>query len=281
MIKIPDTTSIYLIADWIELYIATTKELVSKAKMGSLLESASGEESSEHLISDIWCELKIRQNLYDSPPFIIDKLVVEPTEVIDSEVTYIACLLMALYGPSNSKRNIAKLFERLSCLAIEQYLNGKGIVFGWPVEQGKITSIGERIIQVASRLNERHVESPRETYKDRGVDVVAWKPFSESRTSQVVVLLQCASGKDWRNKTRDLPLDAWEQYIHWSNNPIKAFAVPCVIPSRDWHDVSKEGGILFDRIRITNLIGELESKDKLFAGELAVFIKGRLEEASN
>jgi hypothetical protein len=149
------------------------------------------------------------------------------------------------------------------------------------LEAGEETSIRERVIGLASRLNENYVESPRETYKDRGVDVVAWKPFSEKRSSQIVVLLQCASGKDWRSKTRDLPLRSWEQYIHWSNNPIKAFAVPCVISSRDWHDVSKEGGILFDRIRITNLINELGSKDKLLAKDVASFIKTRLKEASN
>lgn len=281
MIKIPDTNSIYIVADWVELYIATTGNHISKTKLGSLLERASGEEPREQVISDIWRELEIRQNLYKTAPFVIDKLAIEPNENIDSEVTYLACLLIALYGPSDSNENIAKLFERLSCLAIKQYLGGKGIVFGWPVEPGEEASIRERIIKVASRLNERYVESPRETYKDRGVDVIAWKPFSESRTSQVIVLLQCASGKDWRNKTTDLPINAWEQYIHWSNNPIKAFAVPCVIPSRDWHEVSKEGGILFDRIRITNLISALESKDKCLAGEVAIFIKNRLVEASN
>ena len=281
MIKIPDTNSIYIVADWVELYIATTGNHISKTKLCSLLESASGEEPREQVISDIWRELKIRQNLYKSAPFLIDKLAIESKGNIDSEVTYLACLLIALYGPSNSNKNIAKLFERLSCLAIQQYLCGKGIVFGWPVVPGEEVSIRERIIKVASMLNERYVESPRETYKDRGVDVIAWKPFSESRTSQVIILLQCASGKDWRNKTTDLPINAWEQYIHWSNNPTKAFAVPCVIPSRDWHEVSKEGGILFDRIRITNLIGALESKDKCLAGEVAAFIKNRLEEASN
>jgi len=281
MIKIPDTNSINVVADWVELYIATTGNHVSKTKIGSLLERASGEEPREQLISDIWRELEIRQKRYNPTPFIIDKLAIEPVENIDSEIAYLACLLIALYGPINSSINIAKLFERLSCLAIKQYLDGEGIVFGWPVEPGEETSIRERIIQVASRLNERYAEPPRKGYKDRGVDVVAWKPFSELRTSQVVILLQCASGKDWRNKTRDLPLSSWEQYIRWSNNPIKAFSVPCVISDRVWHDVSKEGGILFDRIRITNLIGELELKDKHLAREVATFIKNRLEEAKN
>lgn len=281
MIKLPNPDSSSIVADWTELYIATTGNAVSKAKLISLLERSSGEEPNEPFISDVWAELNRRQKLYTSALFTIDKLAIEPIENDIPRITYIACLLIALYGPSNSSLNVPKLFERLSCLAIKQYLGGEGIVFGWPVEPGTETSIRERVIGLASRLSENYVESPRETYKDRGVDVIAWKPFSEKRSSQIVVLLQCASGKDWRNKTLDLPLNSWEQYIHWSNNPIKAFSVPCVISSRDWHDVSKEGGILFDRIRITNLIGAIEFKDKLLAGDVATFIKKRLEEESN
>ena len=281
MIRIPDPSSLTVVADWIELYVATTGEMVSKAKLSSLLESSSGEEPRESFISDVWRELTSRKKLYKSAPFSIDRLAIEPTEDQNPETTYIACLLIALYGPIDSSVNVAKLFERLSCLAIKQYLSGEGIVFGWPVDADEETSIRERVIKVASRLNERYAEPPREKYKDRGVDVIAWKPFSEPRNSQVVVLLQCASGKDWRSKTRDLPLRSWEQYIHWSNNPIKAFAVPCVISSYDWHDVSKEAGILFDRIRITNLIDEIGSKDKLLAKDIAGFIKNRLKEAAN
>lgn len=281
MIKIPNPNSSSIVADWIELYIATSGNAVSKAKLSSLLERSVGEEPSEPFISDVWTELNRRQRLYTSALFTIDKLTVEPMEDKVSEITYVACLLISLYGPTSGSMNVAKLFERLSCLAMKKYLNGEGVVFGWPVEPGRETSIRERIIGLASRLNENYIESPRERYKDRGVDVVVWKPFTDQRSSQIVVLLQCASGKDWRKKTMDLPLKSWEQYIHWSNNPIKAFAVPCVVSSHDWHDVSKEGGILFDRIRITNLIGALESVDKLLAGEIATFIKNRLEEASN
>ena len=281
MLKIPDTSSIHAVSDWIELYIAINKIHVSKTKIASLIELVSGDEPSEHTISDIWRELENRHSLYNPSPFIIDRLAVEPKVNLDTEVTYLACLLISLYGPLSSTSNIAKLFERISCLAIKQYLNGEGIVFGWPVESDQKASIRHRVIELALRLNENYVESPRETYKDRGVDVVGWKPFGDQRSSQIAVLLQCASGKDWRSKTLDLPLESWKEYIHWSNSPVKAFAVPGVISIRDWHDISKEGGILLDRIRITNLIGKIESKDECLAEDVARFIKNRLEEADN
>ena len=130
MIKIPNPDSFTVVADWIELYVATTGNTISKAKLSSLLEGSSGEEPREYFIGDIWRELNRRQKLYNSTHFTVDELAIEPAENQSPEITYIACLLISLYGPGNSSDKIAKLFERISCLAIKQYLDGEGIVFG-------------------------------------------------------------------------------------------------------------------------------------------------------
>jgi len=278
MIRIPDPDSTGVVADWIELFVATTDLFVSKANLSHLLENASGTETSEAFICDIWRELAVREKMYRPSPFTVDRLVVERVEGQIARHAYLACLLISLFGVTNKPKGAPKLFERLCSFAVKAYLSGEAIVFGWPVEPGGSSSIRDRVIEVATRLNEKYVESPAKKYKDRGVDVVAWSPFAEQRPSQVVVLLQCAAGRDWRAKATDLPLDAWGQYIHWSCNPMKAFAVPCIIPERDWHEVSKEGGVLFDRIRVTNLTSELEKEDKALAKDISRFVARRLEE---
>jgi hypothetical protein len=280
MIRIPDPGSSIVVADWIELFITTTEEFISKSNLSHLLERASGEEPKEAFIGDIWRELKSREKKYRVRPFIVDGPVVETTNNYKSKSTYIACLLMSLFGVASSSKRTPKLFERLSCFAVKAYLGGEAIVFGWPVELGKSPSIRDRIIEISVKLNERYVESPPEKYKDRGVDVVAWKPFHEQRPSQIVFLLQCAAGQNWRGKAPTLPIRSWEQYIHWSNNPVKAFAVPCIIPDHDWHEISKDGGVLFDRIRITNLTHELATQDKTLARDLDSFVKDQLKKLS-
>jgi hypothetical protein len=279
MIRISDSNSIPYISDWIEWYIAITGEFVSKTKLGQMLEKDTGEEPRESFICDIWKELEYRKKLYNICPFQIDNLAIEPNASFKPNNVYLACLIMAILGAENGSQGTSKLFERIVCEALRKYISGEAIVFGWPVIKGEKTSIRERIIDLSVKLNERYVESPAERYKDRGVDVVAWKPFLEKlpRPSQVVILLQCAAGQGWRSKTSDLPLHAWEQYIHWSCNPIKAFAVPYIIPQRDWHDVSKEGGILFDRIRIVNLICTTTG-DKVLDREVTLWIKAKLRE---
>jgi hypothetical protein len=190
---------------------------------------------------------------------------------------YTACLLYSLYGVSDEHRTDPKVFERLAAAAIKNYLQGKVFVFGWPVLQDVQADIALRVKDVATATREIFIEAPGERYKDRGVDVIGWRPFEEHatgehRSSQIVILAQCAAGKNWRQKTSQLPFRAWNQYVHWACEPLRGFAVPCVIPAELWHDISSESeGILFDRIRIVNLVpGGVE--DQELNGHLAEWV---------
>jgi hypothetical protein len=280
ILKISNPNSISFISDWIELYIATKKEFISKAKLTKLIEKDTGEEPRETFICDVWNELYYRTKLYNICPFQISDSIIEFNPNVLQNNIYLACLIIAIFGVENGSKDTSKVFERVVCNAAKHYLSGDGVVFGWPVTDMENISIKDRIIELSMKLNERYVESPPAKYKDRGVDVVAWKPFSEKvlrRPSQVVLLLQCAAGQDWRSKTGELPIHAWEQYIHWSCNPIKAFAIPHIISKKDWHEISKEGGILFDRIRIVNLISN-SNIDMILDNELSRWIDRKLKE---
>lgn len=272
MIDIPNPDSSFEVADWVELFVAIKEDLISKAKLSHLIEKASGQEPKESFICDVWGELKTREKRYENSPFTIDQFAIESKNDFSFKNAYITCLIISLFGAGEKTKNATKLFERLTCAAAKSYLKGEAMVFGWPVPPEQNPSIRDRIIELSSRLNERYVESPPVKYKDRGVDVIAWKPFQEKRSSQLVMLLQCSAGGNWRSKTGDLPLDAWEQYIHWSFNPVKAFAVPHIISDNDWHEISKEGGILFDRIRIINLISEIPCIDKVLSNDIDSFV---------
>jgi hypothetical protein len=132
-------------------------------------------------------------------------------------------------------------------------------------------------------MQERFIEAPAIRYKDRGVDIIAWKHFeepdhSDSRSCQFVVLSQCAAGHNWRDKTRELPMGSWVQYLHWANVPMTGFAVPCVIDDDLWHDVAREvEGLVFDRIRLVNLLPK-GVQDADLKGELATWLNEQIEE---
>ncbi len=78
----------------------------------------------------------------------------------------------------------AKLFERLTSEAMSCYLTGQAVVFGWPSNPHydrikRELQIKRKVRNLSEILGEIFVEEPRGTFKDRGLDVVGWMPFSD------------------------------------------------------------------------------------------------------
>ena len=284
MFQLPDDESAEGVADWIELGLAVGEHQLSRAKVGAIIQSVSGSEPDETFLSDIWRHLQTREAQYYRRFFRCDEDLVRRSLSGTAPLEYVSCLLFSLYGVSDEHRLDPKVFERIAAVAIKNYVGGKAFVFGWPVLSGVQADIGSRVRQLAVAARESFAEAPAERYKDRGVDVIAWKPFEEHitgehRSNQIVVLAQCAAGSNWRQKTTQLPYRSWTQYIHWACDPVQGFAVPRVIASEIWHDISREcEGILFDRIRIMNLLPN-GVEDGGFAAQMQEWADSELEQA--
>ena len=279
MFQFPDGEDAERVADWIELELCTGNVLISKSKVASIVEQDSGSEPSEAFLSDVWRHLRQRKDRYSNSFYDIRGTLAEASTNVDSgsRLALEVCLLFSLYGASSQHRSDPKLFERMAAEAICEYVGGESFVFGWPVLPGVETDIAKRVRQVATATRERFVESPAKRYKDRGVDIITWKPFLEPdvstrRSCQFVLLSQCAAGGDWRDKTTELPHAAWKQYIHWAADPGKSFAVPGIIVDDLWHDIAREvDGLIFDRIRIMNLL-PTGAKDPALSADLEAWV---------
>src|SRR5208283_4475243 len=263
MIDLPDAESETAVADWIELNLAVFNESIAKADIAPIIEALGG-DSSYVFLSSVWIELKNRISKYVVPPFNVHERRVTRATDMRNSYDYIVCLIFSLYGVDGNQIG-TKIFERLSALAVKEFLQGEAFIFGWPVITGGQTQIALRVQAACNKLLEHFNEAPRSAYKDRGVDVIAWKPFLDGRSCQCVLLGQCAAGKHWRSKTTELPYSSWTQYIHWACDPLRAFFVPCIVPDNLWHDVSREAGILFDRARIVNLLSDGISDGQLIS----------------
>jgi len=241
------------VANWIEFYISHENESISKADLFSYVEGAKGDEPSEDFISSVWNELEIRQILYgDSPPFEVNGKLIEPKLNWEEKPYYMAFLIYSLEGNPNTSETTAvdggKLFEKISREAIEKYIGGKAIIYGFPAEQ-TVQNIAQE------QLNEKFIFTPPDYRKDRNLDIFAWRPFGDNRSSQVIMLIQCSSGFNWKGKLNELNLSAWTKYIHFSASPIKGFAAPITITSaEDLEEHSTDGGVFFDRLRLYRLL---------------------------
>jgi hypothetical protein len=280
VIYIPTPTEVDSVSDWIELNILLRCQAMSKCEVASDVEQAMGSEPPEAFVDDIWEELRDRSSKMVASYFTVFDRSVELVQPMPKRYDYLACLLLSLYGVPTPQLGITKIFERVTCLATKRYLSGEALVIGWPLRKGNgNTSLQDGVRRLAEGIGEKFAEQPRSSYKDRGVDVVAWKAFDDARSGQVVLLLQCAAGKNWREK-KPVPCDAWNHYIHWACNPQRGFAVPCVVKRHEWHDISRDNGIILDRIRLYNLLKD-GIKDAQLSKEIAKWVRTQLKELRN
>ncbi len=259
MLELHDADDAARVADWVELELSLGEPSISRSKLSSILRDASGVDAAEAFISDVWTHLRRRIARYAVDYFEIHgDVAVRRDDVTEGRLEYQICLLFSLYGAPNQRGSNPKLFERMSAEAICNHIEGKKFVFGWPVLADVQADIAQRVKTVCDLLQERFVEAPNTRYKDRGVDIISWKPFAEPahddrRSGQLVILGQCAAGHDWRAKTSELPYYAWTQYVHWAVDPMRSFVVPCVVDDDLWHDIAREvNGLVFDRVRLVN-----------------------------
>lgn len=260
MYDIPDPTRIETVADWAEFYVMLTQSELSKSELRSYVEASSGSEPSDELIDSVWMELEIRERLYGvDPPFRVQPGLIQPTFEWKERPEYMTCLIFSLEGnPIDSLRS-GVLFERIINEAIRNFLIGESIPVGFPDTR--------KAEDIAAVLNEHYIYEPPEYRQDRNLDVVAWKPFGDDRASQIVVLIQCAAGRNWTSKKTELSLDAWCKYIHFACKPIKGLAIPIVITDKiRLEEDSTDAGLILDRTRIyrnvdINIVSDELKKD--------------------
>ncbi len=250
LFTISEPDSIDYLADWVELYILLNEDFLSKSALSSYVAQAKGEDPASILMDDVWVELESRASKYGlEPPFELEGSSIVPMIKKEDCLEYTMCLLLSILGNIEHTTTTGKLFERVSSEALKHYLDGEVLVYGHPSRQS--------VEDIAKLTNEKFNFAPASNFKDRGLDVVLWKSFSDGRGSQVVILFQCASGKNWRAKLSDLPIDAWKKYIAWACNPLKGFTLPRIVKDDLFKESCYECGILFDRVRIyRNIYGK-------------------------
>jgi len=263
------------VANWVEFFICATKNNLSKAELSSFLESSSGSEPDNTFIDDVWQELASREFLYgENPPFQVDLREIICTLNWEEIPEYLVCVILSIDGNAVDTSSTGKLFERLSCKAIKNYMGGNAIIYGFPQKQ--------TLEEVAQILNETFILNPTSNFKDRGVDIISWKPFGDNRKSQIVGLFQCAAGYNWTKKLLGIPLNAWRQYIHWSNSlPFVGFTTPVFISDEAFHNAVTDAGLMLDRPRLFRNIQKSTDNDDILKNELINWCTDKINHFNN
>lgn len=252
MIELTDTKSIYTIADWVEFNVIYDNRTFSKSRIFSWLR-AFDDTIEETTIDSVMSELIRRSELYgNASPFIVERKSIIPKVRWSQRPELTMCLIFSIRGVVKKKGEDdgTKLFEILSSKAVKSYLNGEAEVIGFP-DQKKLTKQIESITKkTCERLGSR---KPRPKDKDKGVDIIAWKPHGDKRSNQIVLLLQCGAGTHFAKK-KSISLTAWTEFVQWSAKPGIGILIPIIPSEEQWIKIRDDYNLIFDRVRIYRAI---------------------------
>ena len=263
MIAVPSSEETADLTDWLEASCLFIDGSLSFSQIGLALES---EDLSETIIEDILREVNRRRQLARSYPLTIKGTRFLANRKWSRSVAYSFQLLLTFlreFGLSGNPRvwsKLSKQFEILSEIAVQNYLHGLSLNIGAP-RIGSIPPGFADCLNHVSRMarehpvNQRHLAYSASTAKDGGADVIAWIPFQDGTPGQAILLVNCAGGKDWKEKKHELDMKFWHKILDWHVPPLQGFSIPFVYQRDEaaWRGFSTHVGIVFDRMRISAL----------------------------
>jgi hypothetical protein len=267
------------IADWIELQtlysaseVFSLEELRSNIDIdGTLIDEEETTkklpyELSEELVASTEIEIGRRtQILQRAYPFILSNGILQISIDLNF-IPYIFCLLVAdrefyIQGDQQSSR----LFEHLASIAAAKYLGGESVRFGAPRDTMP-KGVNDALDELARLTGNRKMKNGYPTNaddRDLGLDVAAWKNFSDQYWNKMELYMQCTTAQEWELKKHDCDLDEWRGIIYWPFCPIKALAIPYVLAEDEWKREAC-GVLLMDRLRIASVLEGEELPDAKF-----------------
>jgi hypothetical protein len=177
-------------------------------------------------------------------------------------------LLLSTRLDMNAERNHAgsdgtKLLEEIAAHALKNYLGStraQALVFGTAVRGTFIKKIDDLCFALKEGGGYRSADSARETAKDGKLDVVAWVPFADKLSGQLIIFGQCKTGRNWSDELPKLRpgefIKKWMKapFVH---DPIRVFCISEAVDRAHWVNTSIDAGFLLDRCRLVDFSDDI------------------------
>lgn len=265
-----DVASTEAIADWIETSVLVSRSgHFGRDKLDDLA-ATEIHASPMKVAMAIDTMVKRASVLGDPYPFVASDLAVLRRQV--QHASHYAALLYLTPGSvarqtvrASETGVMGELLEEISEAALANFWGegGSAVSFGYPSKHGRPESFDQAVGWLASRMGlepGRGYRPPRR--KDGGVDVVAWRQFSDRRPGFPVALAQCTIQAETFTKTTDIDLRLWASWLAMDTDPLSLLVVPGTIRSAgpDWKQLTTVVMVI-DRIRLLELLGRAPAKD--------------------
>ena len=219
------------------------------------------DSSIENASSQILGEIKKRADSLGSLyPFQLDKDILKYRESQTRLYEFLLCASLSPSLTTGPYRCIPRYFERIATELTANYLGpySRFCHVGWPNKGQRFKDSVETAINDSKELTwgpDHDLPHDGPISGDQGVDYILWKSFGCGRhIGQPFYFGQCACGNDWDTKLTDVS----ERFFRWFERlkvpPVKIFAVPFVLPEAVLIEVSRDAGIILDRLRLVHAL---------------------------
>jgi hypothetical protein len=253
------------ICDWIEGSILFDSDAVSTTDVIDVLieeEIYADDDFASQIVETAWAEMQRRSAWVNGAvPFRIGHRRIERLLPWEDFPGHSFCVTLALaecypewakvFGSNYTQQG--ELFELLTKESLEHQFPGWQIhQTGWT--RSRTVRLAQVVEDVASRLGEAtgHMNLwTNPNAKEKGLDLLVYRPFEDKRVGIPVYLMQCASGRNWETKLKTPDIAIWRNVIRFTVEPKRAFSAPFALLDDDFERtcVVVEGMVL-DRYRL-------------------------------
>jgi hypothetical protein len=175
----------------------------------------------------------------------------------------LAALRWAPYRDQDSSRfeEVNPAFELLAREALVRHLGpgAEGRRMAWPARDDRPKAFPEALewLALEMSLETGSLADTDTVLNDGGVDVVAWRSFSDGHPGHLCILAQCTvQVVDYAGKIHDIEPLEWLSWIRFGRPPATALVIPFVIPAdaMTWPRLSKRADLIIDRTRLLELL---------------------------
>lgn len=257
------------LCDWIEASVVFDDTELSKSDVIDVLmeeQVYSDQTFAAEIVENAWAVIS-RRATYLSRPLGISVAGnrINRTEDWTAFPAYGFCLALScvelysglpmLWGSDFVEQGA--LFEELTAESLSQTFHGWTIKrIGWSAANNPV-SLREALPTIIGELNETEAAETNlhltTAIKDLGLDLLVFYSFEDRQASIPVLLVQCASGGDWKGKRRTPDIEFWQKkIISFNSQPVRGFAMPFAFaePLHFRRDAAAVNGIFVDRYRL-------------------------------
>jgi hypothetical protein len=228
---------------------------------------AQRNDSAEKFINTVFEFIEERKTIYQNTyPFETDTekgiKLKEKTSLTEQQRLYLYLLIASsLNSFRKLQSNITSEFETLSETVLKSYLPTQARVLNFANNTVYHGNTKEKIKQLAKEINlecnnEEIEQISENNSKEEGLDIVAWIPFEDKNPNTIIILGQCACGKNWFGKQNETL--RYENYLRPYKQPFthSVFMPYDLKNTKGRFGLSKDittNHLIFERRRILNL----------------------------